>query len=191
MTSFLIKQAKKVLESALDLGVPLPIITESVFARFLSALKDERVAASKVLSGPAQKEFTGDKEAFIESIRKALYMSKICSYAQGFAQMKAASDEFGWDLQYGDIAMIFRGGCIIRAQFLQKIKDAYDRNPELKNLLLDDYFKEIVTSYQDALREVIGAAIQAGIPVPCFSAALSYYDSYRADIACKPIASTT
>ena len=108
-------------------------------------------------------------------------MSKICSYAQGFAQMKAASDEFNWDLQYGDIAMIFRGGCIIRAQFLQKIKDAYDRNPELKNLLLDEYFKEIVTSYQDALREVIGTAIQAGIPVPCFSAALSYYDSYRAE----------
>ena len=168
-------------QSALDLGVPLPIITESVFARFLSALKEERVAASKVLSGPARKEFAGDKQAFIESIRKALYMSKICSYAQGFAQMKAASDEFNWDLQYGDIAMIFRGGCIIRAQFLQKIKDAYDRNPELKNLLLDEYFKEIVTSYQDALREVIGTAIQAGIPVPCFSAALSYYDSYRAE----------
>ena len=168
-------------QSALDLGVPLPIITESVFARFLSALKEERVAASKVLTGPEVKPFAGDKEAFIEAIRKALYLSKICSYAQGFAQMKAASDEYNWDLQYGDIAMIFRGGCIIRAQFLQKIKDAYDRNPNLKNLLLDDYFKEIALSYQEALREVIVAAVQAGIPVPCFTAALSYYDSYRAE----------
>ncbi len=168
-------------QSALDLGVPLPIITESVFARFLSALKEERVAASKVLTGPEIKPFAGDKAAFIESIRKALYLSKICSYAQGFAQMKAASDEYNWDLQYGDIAMIFRGGCIIRAQFLQKIKDAYDRNPNLKNLLLDDYFKEIALSYQEALREVIVAAVQAGIPVPCFTAALSYYDSYRAE----------
>jgi 6-phosphogluconate dehydrogenase len=166
-------------QSALDLGVPLPIITESVFARFISALKDERVHASKLLKGPETKPFTGDREAFIESVRKALYMSKICSYAQGFAQMKAASDEYGWDLKYGDIAMIFRGGCIIRAQFLQKIKDAYDRDPQLPNLLLDPYFKEIVESYQSALREIISVAVQFGIPVPCFSAALSYYDSYR------------
>jgi 6-phosphogluconate dehydrogenase len=166
-------------QSALDLGVPLPIITESVFARFISALKDERVHASKLLKGPETKPFTGDREAFIESVRKALYMSKICSYAQGFAQMKVASDEYGWDLKYGDIAMIFRGGCIIRAQFLQKIKDAYDRDPQLPNLLLDPYFKEIVESYQSALREIISVAVQFGIPVPCFSAALSYYDSYR------------
>jgi 6-phosphogluconate dehydrogenase len=168
-------------QSALDLGVPLPIITESVFARFISAMKEERVAASKVLSGPEVSPFTGDKEALIESVRKALYMSKICSYAQGFAQMRAASEEYNWDLQYGDIAMIFRGGCIIRAQFLQKIKDAYDRDPGLRNLLLDPYFKEIVESYQTALRDVVAHAVKAGIPVPCFSAALSYYDSYRTE----------
>lgn len=166
-------------QSALDLGVPLPIITESVFARFISAMKDERVAASKLLKGPEAKQFTGDKTAFIEAVRKALYMSKIVSYAQGFAQMRAASEEYNWDLQYGDIAMIFRGGCIIRAQFLQKIKDAYDRDPGLKNLLLDPYFKEIVESYQAALREIIGVSVQNGVPVPCFSAALSYFDSYR------------
>lgn len=166
-------------QSALDMGVPLPLITESVFARFISAMKEERVHASKQLRGPESKPFTGDKAAFIESVRKALYMSKICSYAQGFAQMRAASDEFGWDLRYGDIAMIFRGGCIIRAQFLQKIKDAFDRDAGLKNLLLDPYFKEIVESYQGGLREIIGVSVQNGIPVPCFSAALSYYDSYR------------
>ncbi|MBG9448741.1 6-phosphogluconate dehydrogenase [Cytobacillus firmus] len=168
-------------QSALDLGVPLPIITESVFARFISAMKEERVNASKVLRGPAAQDFTGDKKAFIESVRKALYMSKICSYAQGFAQMRAASQEYGWDLKYGDIAMIFRGGCIIRAQFLQKIKEAYDREPGLKNLLLDPYFREIVESYQDAAREIISVAVKNGIPVPCFAAALSYYDSYRTE----------
>ncbi|MBT2642168.1 NADP-dependent phosphogluconate dehydrogenase [Bacillus sp. ISL-41] len=166
-------------QSALDLGVPLPIITESVFARFISAMKQERVEASKVLSGPETKPFEGDREAFIESIRKALYLSKICSYAQGFAQMRAASEEYGWDLSYGDIAMIFRGGCIIRAQFLQKIKEAYDRDPALKNLLLDPYFKQIAESYQQSLREIISAAVMNGIPVPSFSAALSYFDSYR------------
>lgn len=166
-------------QSALDLGVPLPIITESVFARFISAMKEERVKASKVLKGPEQVLFKGDKQAFIEAVRKALYMSKICSYAQGFAQMRAASNEYDWDLQYGDIAMIFRGGCIIRAAFLQKIKDAYDRDPNLPNLLLDQYFKEIVENYQGALREVIREAITHGIAVPCFSSALAYYDSYR------------
>jgi 6-phosphogluconate dehydrogenase len=168
-------------QSALDLGVSLPIITESVFARFISAIKDERVKASKMLKGPDTKPFQGDKKALVESIRKALYMSKICSYAQGFAQMRSASDEYQWDLQYGDIAMIFRGGCIIRAQFLQKIKEAYDRESSLSNLLLDPYFKEIVESYQYALREVISVAVQNGVPVPGFSAALSYYDSYRTE----------
>ncbi|MGM0828254.1 MAG: NADP-dependent phosphogluconate dehydrogenase [Bacillota bacterium] len=168
-------------QSALDLGVSLPIITESVFARFISAIKDERVKASKMLKGPDTKPFQGDKKALVESIRKALYMSKICSYAQGFAQMRSASDEYKWDLQYGDIAMIFRGGCIIRAQFLQKIKEAYDRESSLSNLLLDPYFKEIVESYQYALREVISVAVQNGVPVPGFSAALSYYDSYRTE----------
>ncbi|WP_079509656.1 NADP-dependent phosphogluconate dehydrogenase [Mesobacillus jeotgali] len=168
-------------QSALDLGVPLPIITESVFARFISAMKQERVEASKVLSGPDAKPFDGDRKAFIESIRKALYLSKICSYAQGFAQMRAASEEYDWNLNYGEIAMIFRGGCIIRAQFLQKIKDAYDHNPELKNLLLDPYFKEIAENYQQSLREIISAAVLNGIPVPSFSAALSYFDSYRTE----------
>mgnify|MGYP001226706098 FL=1 len=166
-------------QNALDLGVPLPIITESVFARFISAMKDERVKASKLLSGPAVKPFEGDRDHFIEAVRRALYMSKICSYAQGFAQMKAASDEYNWNLQYGNIAMIFRGGCIIRAQFLQKIKEAYDRDPQLPNLLLDPYFKEIVENYQEALREIIAVAVMRGIPVPAFSSALAYYDSYR------------
>jgi 6-phosphogluconate dehydrogenase len=169
-------------QSALDLGVPLPIITESVFARFLSALKDERVQASKVISGPESTPFTGEKEALVEAIRKALYMSKICSYAQGFAQMRAASDEYNWDLKYGEIAMIFRGGCIIRAQFLQKIKEAYDRDPKLANLLLDDYFKSVVVEYQKSLREVVVTAVQAGLPIPGFTAALSYFDSYRTEV---------
>ncbi|MFJ7746090.1 NADP-dependent phosphogluconate dehydrogenase [Peribacillus sp. NPDC097295] len=167
-------------QSALDLGVPLPIITESVFARYISAIKEERVEASRILRGP-KPEFTGDKKALIESIRKALYMSKICSYAQGFAQMKAASEENNWNLQYGDIAMIFRGGCIIRAQFLQKIKDAYDREANLNNLLLDPYFQGIVENYQGALREVVSIAVMNGIPVPCLSSALAYFDSYRTE----------
>ena len=119
-------------QSALDLGVPLSMITESVFSRFLSAMKEERVAASKILNGPATEASHGDKKAFIESVRKALFASKIVSYAQGFAQMRAASDEYGWDLKYGNIAMIFRGGCIIRSQFLQNIKEAYDNDAELE-----------------------------------------------------------
>ncbi|WP_028595772.1 NADP-dependent phosphogluconate dehydrogenase [Paenibacillus assamensis] len=168
-------------QSALDLGVPLTMITESVFARFLSAMKAERVAASQVLSGPAHKPFTGDKAEFVEKVRKALFASKIISYAQGWAQMRAASEEYNWNLNYGNIAKIFRGGCIIRSQFLNNIKEAYDTNPELKNLLLDDYFKEIVEKYQDAWREVIGSAIAYGVPVPSFSAALAYYDSYRTE----------
>lgn len=168
-------------QSALDLGVPLSIITESVFARFISAMKEERVAASKRLSGPAASAYDGDKQEFIEAVRKALFASKIASYAQGFAQMRLASDEYGWDLSYGSIAMIFRGGCIIRARFLQNIKDAYDRDPALKNLLLDDYFKGVVESYQDAWRQVIAIAVTRGIPVPAFSSALAYYDSYRSE----------
>ncbi|MGO4540579.1 NADP-dependent phosphogluconate dehydrogenase [Paenibacillus sp. YIM B09110] len=168
-------------QSSLDLGVPLSIITESVFTRFLSAMKEERVAASKVLSGPAKKPFQGDRAAFIESVRKALFASKICSYAQGFAQMRAASEEYGWDLRYGDIAMIFRGGCIIRARFLQNIKDAYDLDPGLRNLLLDPYFKEIVESYQGAWREVVSIAVANGVPVPAFASAIAYFDSYRTE----------
>ena len=135
----------------------------------------------KYLHGPEVTAFEGNKEELIEAVRKALYMSKIVSYAQGFAQMRAASEEYDWNLHYGDIAMIFRGGCIIRAQFLQKIKDAYDREPGLANLLLDPYFKEIVESYQLALRQVLSVAISRGIPVPSFSSAIAYYDSYRTE----------
>lgn len=166
-------------KNALDLGVPLPLITESVFARCISALKEERVKASKVLSGPETKQYEGDKEELIEAVRKALFMSKICSYAQGFAQMRAQSEEAGWNLRYGDISMIWRGGCIIRAHFLQKIKEAYDRDPDLENLLLDPYFKNIVENYQSALREVVSVAVKHGIAVPSFASAIAYYDSYR------------
>lgn len=168
-------------QSALDLGVPLPLITESVFARLLSALKDERVAASKVLPGPGPRHFDGDRKAFIEAVRRALYFSKIVSYAQGFAQLRSASDEYQWDLPYGTIARIFRAGCIIRARFLQKITDAYERDAQLKNLLLDPYFRDIAAQYQSALREVVAAAVNAGVPVPCFSSAIAYYDGYRAE----------
>jgi 6-phosphogluconate dehydrogenase len=167
--------------SALELGVPLSIITESVFARFISAMKEERVKASKILRGPKNSEFSGNKEEFVEMIRKALYLSKICSYAQGFAQLQSASKEYNWNLKPGEISMIFRGGCIIRAGFLQEIKKAYDRDPKLTNLLLDPYFKEIVENYQDEAREVVAAAIKLGIPVPGLASALAYYDSYRSE----------
>jgi 6-phosphogluconate dehydrogenase len=163
----------------LDLGVPLSIITESVFARFLSSLKAERVAASQTLKGPAVKPLAIEREAFIEQVRQALYASKICSYAQGFAQMRAASEHYGWDLQYGEIAKIFRGGCIIRARFLQNITDAYVRDGALKNLLLDPYFQGAVEKYQESWRNVVAIAAQRGIPAPAFASALAYYDSYR------------
>ncbi|MBC6974036.1 MULTISPECIES: NADP-dependent phosphogluconate dehydrogenase [unclassified Bacillus (in: firmicutes)] len=167
-------------QSALDLGISLPIITESVFARCISALKEERVHASKLLSGPKDKPALGiEKAELIEAVRQALYMSKICSYAQGFTQLKAASEEYDWNLDFGSISMLWRGGCIIRAAFLQNIKEAYEKNTDLSNLLLDPYFKEIVESYQGGLRQIISLAVQQGIPVPAFSAAISYYDSYR------------
>ncbi|WP_145381183.1 NADP-dependent phosphogluconate dehydrogenase [Staphylococcus cohnii] len=166
--------------NALELGIPLTIITESVFARFISSIKEERVNASKQLNGPSAK-FEGDKEVFLEKIRKALYMSKICSYAQGFAQMRKASEDHAWNLQLGELAMIWREGCIIRAQFLQKIKEAYDNDSELQNLLLDPYFKDIVTNYQDALRDVVATGVQNGVPTPGFSASINYYDSYRSE----------
>ena len=170
-------------QSALDLGVPLPLITESVFARYISALKTERVAASEILTGPAAATEEGlDKAAFVESIRKALYFSKIMSYAQGFAQLRVASEENDWDLNYGEIAKIWRAGCIIRAQFLQNITDAYEKNPELQNLLLDDYFVEITKQYQGAVREVVATAVTAGVPVPTFSSAVAYFDSYRSAV---------
>ncbi|MCC5894590.1 MAG: NADP-dependent phosphogluconate dehydrogenase [Alkalibacterium sp.] len=168
-------------QSALDLGLPLPLITESVFARYISALKDERVAASKVLPKPAVKEFEGDKEEVIEKIRQALYFSKIMSYAQGFAQMGTASKEYDWNLKYGEIAKIFRAGCIIRARFLQKITEAYEREPELKNLVLDDYFMDIAERYQQSVRDLVGLSVQAGVPVPAYSSAIAYYDSYRSE----------
>lgn len=166
-------------QSALDLGVPLPLITESVFARYISALKEERVEASKVLPKPASYSFDGDKAELVEKIRQALYFSKIMSYAQGFAQMRTASEEYDWNLQYGEIAKIFRAGCIIRARFLQKITDAYDRKADLKNLMLDEYFMDITKNYQDSVRDIIGIAVKSGVPIPTFSSAIAYYDSYR------------
>lgn len=166
--------------NALELGAPLTIITESVFGRFISSLKEQRVKASQYLNGP-KATFEGDKAAFLENIRRALYMSKICSYAQGFDQMKTASEVNDWGLQLGELAMIWREGCIIRAQFLQKIKEAYDQNASLQNLLLDDYFKNIVTDYQTALRDVVATAVQNGVAVPGFAASINYYDSYRSE----------
>lgn len=163
------------------MGEPLSLITESVFARYISSLKDQRVAASKVLTGP-KAQLAGDKVEFIEKVRRALYLGKIVSYAQGFSQLRAASDEYKWDLQYGEIAKIFRAGCIIRAQFLQKITDAYANNDKIANLLLDPYFKNIADEYQQALRDVVAYAVQNGIPAPTFSAAIAYYDSYRAEV---------
>ena len=169
-------------QSSLDLGEPLSLITEYVFARYLSSLKSQRVAASKVLSGPQAKPFTGDKAEFVEKVRRALYLGKIVSYAQGFSQLRAASEENNWDLQYGEIAKIFRAGCIIRAQFLQKITDAYASDANIANLLLAPYFKDIADQYQQALRDVVSYAIQNGIPTPTFSAAIAYYDSYRSEV---------
>ncbi|MHC5229670.1 NADP-dependent phosphogluconate dehydrogenase [Enterococcus sp. LJL99] len=168
-------------QSALDLGVPLPLITESVFARFISAYKEERVKASKVLTGPNVSAYDGDKAELIEKIREALYFSKIMSYAQGFAQLRVASEEYDWNLPFGEIAKIWRAGCIIRARFLQKITDAYEKNPSIENLLLDDYFVDITEKYQQSLRDVVALAVKAGIPVPTFSSAISYYDSYRSE----------
>ncbi|GGC84007.1 NADP-dependent phosphogluconate dehydrogenase [Enterococcus wangshanyuanii] len=168
-------------QSSLDLGVPLPLITESVFARFISAYKEERVKASKVLAKPEKAEYSGDKKELIEKIREALYFSKIMSYAQGFAQLRVASEDYNWDLPFGDIAKIWRAGCIIRAQFLQKITDAYDKNPTIENLLLDDYFIDITKKYQQSVRDVVSIAVQAGVPVPTFASAIAYYDSYRSE----------
>jgi len=166
---------------ALNLGTPTATIAEAVFARSMSAIKEERVAASALLQGPKVK-FKGDKREFLEKIRKGLFASKICSYAQGFQLMKAAAKEYNWDLNYGEIALMWRGGCIIRAQFLGNIKEAFNKKPDLSNLLLDDYFKNIIHENQDAWREVIAAAVQNGIPVPAFSSALAYFDGYRSEV---------
>ncbi|ABP90699.1 6-phosphogluconate dehydrogenase [Streptococcus suis 05ZYH33] len=168
-------------QSSLDLGVPLSLITESVFARYISTYKDERVAASKVLPKPAPFAYEGDKAELVEKIRQALYFSKIMSYAQGFAQLRVASKENNWNLPFGEIAKIWRAGCIIRARFLQKITDAYGRDEDLANLLLDEYFLDVTAKYQQAVRDVVALAVQAGVPVPTFSAAITYFDSYRAE----------
>ncbi|MCD4831802.1 MAG: decarboxylating NADP(+)-dependent phosphogluconate dehydrogenase [Anaerohalosphaeraceae bacterium] len=166
--------------SALDLGQPLTLIGEAVFARCLSSLKDERVAASKILTGP-DKKFSGDKKAMIENLRKALYASKIVSYAQGYQLMRAAAQENNWDLNYGGIALMWRGGCIIRSVFLGKIKEAFDKNPDMVNLLLDPFFKDAVENAVQAWRKVVISAVELGIPVPTISAALAYYDGYRTE----------
>ncbi|HET8830321.1 MAG TPA: decarboxylating NADP(+)-dependent phosphogluconate dehydrogenase [Pelobium sp.] len=165
---------------ALDLGVPLTLITESVFSRCLSALKDERVAASKILTGPTP-AFSGDKQAMLNDLRDALYAAKVISYAQGYQLMKAAAEEFKWSLNYGGIALMWRGGCIIRSRFLGNIKEAYDKNPDLANLLLDPFFAEKVKAHQAGLRRVIAAAVMDGVPVPCLSAGLNFYDGYRTE----------
>ena len=166
--------------SALNLGVPSPSIAEAVFARFISVIKEERVAASRSLKGPKFK-YRGSKKALVQAVRDALYLSKICSYAQGFALMAEAQKEYGWKLDFGKIAMIWRGGCIIRARFLQKITDAYKRDRKLPNLLLDPYFKKTIRAGQANWRKVIALAARSGIPCPAFMSSLSYYDSYRSD----------
>jgi 6-phosphogluconate dehydrogenase len=167
--------------AALDLGVPAQTIVEAVFARALSAIKDERLVAAPRLAGP-EAIFTGDKKAFLGQLRQALFASKICSYAQGYQLMRAAATEYQWDLNYGEIALMWRGGCIIRAQFLGNIKEAYDNNPGLQNLLLDDYFKDAIENSQSAWRKVIATAVEHGVPVPTFSSALAYYDGYRSAV---------
>lgn len=164
--------------ASLEYGMPLTLIGESVFARFLSALKDERVRASKILTGPKSNPIANPKE-FIEQIRLALYASKIISYAQGFMLLRQAAKHFNWSLNYGSIALMWRGGCIIRSQFLGNIKNAFDKNPNLDNLLLDDFFKSQLDKAQNAWREVVSQAALSGIPTPCFSTALAFYDGYR------------
>ena len=165
-------------QNALDMGIPVTAITEAVYARSLSAFKDQRVAASKVLPGPSG-QIDGDKQAFINDIRDALYASKVVAYAQGFEQMLAAAKEFGWTLHPGEIATIWRGGCIIRARFLDRIKDAYDQQPDLANLLLAPYFTDAVKNAGAGWRRTVGQAATLGIPIPAFSSALAYYDGYR------------
>ena len=165
--------------NALDMGVPAPTIAEAVFARCISALKEERVHASTILKGSNENPVIKDKENFIQAVHDALYCSKICSYAQGFQLMREAEKEYDWKLDFGSIAQIFRGGCIIRAAFLQKITEAFDKNKDLENLLLDSYFKEAIDKAQANWRSVIAQAVHSGVPVPTFSSALAYYDSYR------------
>ncbi len=166
--------------SALDMGMPVTLIGEAVFARCLSALKDERVHASKILKGPSGTH-SGDRKSFVEDVRKALLASKVVSYAQGYMLMREAAREYGWNLNWGGIALMWRGGCIIRSVFLAKIKKAFDDNPTLENLLLDDYFQGVIAEAQDAWRRTVARAVEMGIPVPAFSTALSFYDGYRSE----------
>lgn len=165
--------------AGLDLGIGIPQIAEAVFARCLSAIKSERVAAAKVLNYTPAKAKKIDKKLFVKQLEQAVYASKICSYAQGYQLMRAAAKEYNWNLNYGEIALVWRQGCIIRARFLGNIRDAFDTNPELANLLLDPYFKKVVIKAQQAWREVIKTAVELGIPVPAMSTALNYFDSYR------------
>ncbi|MDN3506843.1 MAG: decarboxylating NADP(+)-dependent phosphogluconate dehydrogenase [Simkaniaceae bacterium] len=166
--------------SALDIGLPVTLIGEAVFARCLSSLKEERTSASKVYVAP-KITFTGDKKQFIEDVRNALYASKIISYAQGFMLMRSAAKEFDWELNYGSIALMWRAGCIIRSRFLNDIKKAYDKDPKLENLLFDDFFKQEVTNAESSWRRVVATAVESGIPVPCFSTALAFFDGYRTE----------
>jgi 6-phosphogluconate dehydrogenase, decarboxylating len=166
--------------AALDSGIPLTLIGEAVFARCLSAVKEERVKASKILHGP-KAEFMGDKVKFIKYLKDALYASKIVSYAQGYSLMAAAAAEFGWKLNYGGIALMWRGGCIIRSAFLGKIKEAFDNNPSITNLLLDPFFNEKVEKAQEGWRNVVATAVSQGIPMPAISSALGYFDGYRCE----------
>jgi len=166
--------------SSLDLGMPLTLIGEAVYARCLSAMKDERVAASKILKGPKFK-FTGDKKDFIEDIRQALLASKLVSYAQGFMLLREAAREYNWDLNYGGIALVWRAGCIIRSAFLDKIKEAFDRNANLTNLMLDPYFCGVIERCQASWRRVVAKAVEAGVAAPAFTTALAFYDGYRSE----------
>jgi 6-phosphogluconate dehydrogenase len=164
--------------NSLEMGIPVTLIGEAVYSRFLSALKDEREAAAKILSGP-EPQFDGDRQAFIEDIRRALLASKIISYAQGFMLIRQAAQDYNWDLNYGGIALMWRAGCIIRSVFLGQIKDAFDRQPDLSNLLLDDYFRGVIDDAQASWRRVVARAAEMGIPVPAMSTALSFFDGYR------------
>ncbi len=172
---------KWTVESALDTGQPLTLIGESVFARCLSALKEERVEASKVLRGPKSQPKVSDSAKYIEAVRRALYCSKIVSYAQGYMLLRAAAKENGWNLNMGGIALMWRGGCIIRSQFLGKIKDAYKKNPKIENLLLDKFFSRAVNKYQASWRKALTHAVKFGVPTPAFSTALAFFDGYRAE----------
>ncbi|ELT97633.1 hypothetical protein CAPTEDRAFT_160925 [Capitella teleta] len=165
--------------SSLEYGIPLTLIGEAVFSRCLSSLKDERMEASRHLRGPSQTKYSGDKKQFIEHIRKALYASKIISYAQGFMLMREAAKQFKWKLNMGGIALMWRGGCIIRSVFLGNIKQAFDKDPSLSNLLLDDFFRDAIHSSQDSWRHVVASAVSLGVPTPAFSSALAFYDGYR------------